>query len=112
MIGHGGDLHDVGVHGGKPCVKRRQIGGSLVKIVMADDPLRAAIAWHLGSEIILEIDVVGPLHDRRPQHEPAGLLRMFPAATVHRAAAGDDRGAGTIPNEPLHLHSTLEIIEP
>jgi hypothetical protein len=111
VVGHGGDLHDIGIHGSQPLMERLEIGGRFVEIVVADDPLGAAVPWHFCGNVILQINVVSPLHDRRSQHEPAGLLRLPPAATIRRAAAGDDHGTMTFPEKPRHLHGPLDVVE-
>ena len=65
MIRHRGNLHDIGIQGGEPGVERLEIDRRLVKIVVADDPLRRAIAWHAFGDVVLEIDVISSLDDRR-----------------------------------------------
>ena len=112
MIRHRGDLHDIGIQGGEPGVERLEIDGRLVKIVVADDPLRRAIAWHALGDIILEIDVIGPLDDRRSQHQPAGFLGLPPASTIRCAAAGGNHGAVSFPEQTRHLHGPLDVIKP
>jgi hypothetical protein len=38
-------------------VEHGEIGGGLVEIVVADDPLRGAVAADLGGDVVLEIDI-------------------------------------------------------
>ena len=83
-----------------------------MEVMMADDALGLAIAGHLHRDVVLEIDVVGPLDDRRPQQEQPLLLRLLPAATIDGPPAGDDHGAGPIREQPLYLHGPLDVIEP
>ena len=112
MVGHGGDLDDVGIHRRQPFVEREQIGGSLVKVVVADDPLRAAVARNGAGDVVLEIDVVGPLDDRGAEHHQPRLLRMCPVPPVGGPPAGDDRGAGAVLEQAVELHGALDVVDP
>lgn len=112
MIGHGGDFDDVRVHGGQPCMDRRQIGGRLVKIVMADDPLGAAVARDAGGDVVLEIDIVGrPLRSRFAA-QAGGLPPIDSTVRRPRAAAGRNDGTVTFSQQTRHLHRTLDVVEP
>ena len=79
---------------------------------MAHDPLGLAIAAHAAGDIILEIDVVGTLRDRQPQELQAGLFRVVPAAPILLAAAGHDRRARAVLEQPFDLHFPLDVVKP
>ena len=112
MICHRGNLDDVGIEFGEPLVQEHEVGGCFLEVVVTHDPLRLAIPRHLGGDVVLEIDVVGPLDDRRAEEHEAGLFGLLPAAAVGDPAAGHDDRAGPLRKEPFRLHRALEVIEP
>ena len=93
-------------------MERRKIGWGLLEIVVADDPLRRAVSRHLSGDVVLEVDIVGSLHNCRPQHELACRLRVRPAATIDSSAACRTQGAGPLPEQTANLNGSLEVIQP
>ena len=69
MICHRGNLHDVGIHSRQFSVEGRKIGGRFMEIVVADNPFCATVTRHLGCDVVLQIDVVGPLDDCGTQEQ-------------------------------------------
>ena len=67
MVGHRGDLHDIGVEGRHPSMEVSQIGGRANHVVMADDPLCRTIPADRTGHIIFQVHVVGPLDDRHAE---------------------------------------------
>ena len=59
----------------QPAVELVQVVGRLAEIVEADDPLRAAEAGDRRGHVVLQVDVLDPLGDRRPQQHQPLLLR-------------------------------------
>ena len=93
LVGHRGDLDDVGVERLEPGVQLAQIVGRVAEVVVADDPLRLAEAGNLAGDVVFQVDVLDAVGDRlAEQHQPrvfvAGVL-----AAVLLAADGDDRRA-------------------
>ena len=112
MVRHGRDLDNVGIHRGESLVQEREVGRGLLEVMVANDPLRHPVAANAGSDVILEVYIIGPFDDGRPQQGQPRLFGMLPAAAVALPPAGHDDGAGAVPEEPLHLHLALEIVEP
>ena len=94
VVGHGADLDDVGVQRGQPAVDVFQVVGRPLEVVHADDPLGGAEAGDLAGDVFLQVDVLGPLGDRRPQEDLPLLFAARVAAAVAVAATGDDHGRG------------------
>jgi len=112
VVGHGRDLDDVGVEGGQAGVQGGEVGGRAEHVVVAHHPPGLPVAADAAGDVVLEVDVVGPLDDREPQELQAGLLRLLPPAAVLLPAAGHDRRTGAILEEPLDLHFALDVVEP
>ncbi len=71
LVGHRGDLDDVGVERRQPGVNLLQVVGRLAEIVQADDPLGLAVTRDHRGDVFFQIDVLDPLGDRAAQqHQP------------------------------------------
>ena len=86
LVGHGGDLDDVGVERRQPGVDLVQIVGRLAEVVQADDPLGLAEARDRAGDVVFQIDVFDAFGDRAAQqHQP---LLFAAGATCRRRARG------------------------
>ena len=112
VIRHPRDLHHIRVHRGQPLVQQGQVGWGLLKVVVADDPLRRPVPRDACGDVVFEVNVVGSFDDRGPQQRPPSLLRMLPAAAVALPPTRHDHRAGAIPEQPPHLHLALDVIKP
>ena len=88
-----------------------QIGRGQLKVVMADNPPRRTKAWDRGGDVVFEVDVVDSLTNRRAQHQLPRRFVVLPVAAIDRAAAGHNRRAGPIAQQPLDLDGALNEIE-
>ncbi len=111
MVGHRGDLDDVGVEVGEAPLQAPEVAGGALEVVVTDDPLGLAVAADLPGDVVLEIDVFDPLDDRRPEHELPRLLAAGPMPAVDGAPAGGDHRAGPVAQEPFDLHVALDEVE-
>ena len=67
VVSHGGQLDDVGIERGHPRVQFFEVVRRDAKVVVADDPLGLAEPRDAGGDILLQIDVLDPGGDGRPQ---------------------------------------------
>ena len=74
MVGHRGQLHDVRIEARQPAVHLCEIVGRLAKIVQADDPFRAAETGDRAGDVLLQVDVLHPFGNGRPQQQQPLLL--------------------------------------
>ncbi len=112
MVGHRGELDDVGVERGQPGVHFFQILGRLAEVVQADDPLGLAVAGDRRRDVFFEVDVFDPLGDGRAQQHAALLFAAAVLAAVVRPPAGDDHGAGPIGKQTLEVDVAVDVVQP
>ena len=99
-----------GSSAGQPPVDLVQVVGRLAEVVMADDPLGAAETRNLAGDVLLEIDVLDPLGNRRPQEHQPLLFGAGVFSALRRAAAGDDDRAGPVGHQPLDVHFAVDVV--
>ena len=106
------EFHDVRVELAQPAVDFREIVGRLAEIVEADDPFRAAEAGDGCGQIILQVDVLHPFRNRRPQQQRPLLLAAGELAAVGRPPAGDDHRARPVRHQPPEVDFSVEVVQP
>ncbi len=111
-IGHRDDLHDVGVELCQPLVDLFEVLGRLLEVVVADDPLRVAVAADAAGDVGLEVDVVGPAGDGGAEQGLPLFLAAAPASLLLCPAAGADDGSGPLGQQDMQVGRVVEPIEP
>ena len=110
VVGHRADLDDVRIEFRHPGVDFFEVVRRLAEVVVADDPSRAAEAADRPGDVVLEVDVLDPLGDRRPQEHQPLLLRAGVLAAVGRPPAGNDDRAGAIGRQSLDVRLAADVI--
>ena len=112
MVGHRADLDDVGIELAQPAVDFVEVVGRLAEVVQADDPLGLAESRNRRGDVVLQIDVLDALGNRRPQQQQPLLLAAGELPAVDRAAAGDDHRAGPVGHQPPQVHLAVDVVQP
>ena len=112
LVGGRGDFDHVRVVLCQLGMDRRQLLGRLAEIVVADNALRLAEAGNRAGNILLEVDVIDSLGDRRSQQHQPLLLVADPLAAIDLATAGNKHGAGPLIQQPLEIHVAGDPIQP
>ena len=80
--------------------------------MVADDPLRAAVAWNLVGDIFFQVDVLDPFGDRRAQQHDPRFFTAVVLAAVLLAADGDDHRAGPVGQDAFQIDLAVDVIQP
>ena len=111
LVGHRGDLDDVGVELGQARVDLRQVLGSLAEVVQADDALRLAVDRDPVGNVRLQIHVLHPFGDGGPQQHQPRLLTPLPLALVLQPPARDNHRAPALAKQPLQIDLSADVVQ-
>ena len=112
LVGHRGDLDDVGIERLEPGVQLAQVVRRVAEVVVADDPLRLAEPRNLAGDVVFQIDVLDAVGDRLAEHDQPGFFAARVLAAVLLAADGDHRRARPVLQQPLDIHPRADVVQP
>ncbi len=111
LVGHRGDLDDVGIERGQSGVDFRQVLGCLAEVVQADDAFRLAVDRNLVGDVRLQIDVLDAFRDRGPQQHQPRLLAALPLALVLQPPTRGDHRAPALAKQPLQIDLPADVVQ-